>query len=364
MLHFKHNYNYVTRATMYQWMNRHLNLGLDDPVIEQDFEPLAESEAEVWNDEHPAPQEVGIPHERAVCRWLDEQSTKQLEALAPKDADSMRVFRESLGGAWRVIFDQGIPAEVDYQAVGEVALDDMIISKGLVRDPARGAELPLLTIRANHADTKTIVVWSSETGKSAAFDDQGRPTVLLTNLLGAGATVMLPDLLHQGEFHKHGDESDQQPLVEDERSYSAFTFGYNRTLVSHRCADLLAIIAHALKQEPTSVRLLGTHGSAPWVAPAAVLSGQAVVRVAIDTEGFRFAAVRSYGDANFAPGAVKYGDLPVLLALRAPHRLSIVGEAELPGIVEKSYAATGAPDAIRLSTSKAIDDSNVDWLMQ
>ena len=40
MLHFKHNYNYVTRATMYQWMNRHLKLGLDDPVIEQDFEPL------------------------------------------------------------------------------------------------------------------------------------------------------------------------------------------------------------------------------------------------------------------------------------------------------------------------------------
>ena len=55
MLNFKHNYNYVTRATMYQWMNRHLDLGLDDPVIEQDFDPLTESETSVWSDEHPRP---------------------------------------------------------------------------------------------------------------------------------------------------------------------------------------------------------------------------------------------------------------------------------------------------------------------
>ena len=62
MLHFKHNYNYVTRATMYQWMNRHLKLGLDDPVIEQDYEPLTTEETTIWGGEHPAPTNAGIEH--------------------------------------------------------------------------------------------------------------------------------------------------------------------------------------------------------------------------------------------------------------------------------------------------------------
>ena len=273
MLHFKHNYNYVTRATMYQWMNRHLNLGLDDPVIEQDFEPLSAEESTVWNDEHPAPTDVGVAHERAVCRWLDDQATTQLDAIVPKDADSLKAFQNTFGGAWQVVLDQGIPAQVDYQAMGEIEQDGIVISIGLVRDPARGAELPLVTVRKHGSDANTIVIWSSGSGKNIAFDDQGRPTALLSKLLSAGATVMLPDLLHQGEFTKSSDDSTTQRLIKDERSYSAFTFGYNRPLAADRSADLLSIVAHAINQKPNSVRLLGTDGSAPWVAPAAALAG-------------------------------------------------------------------------------------------
>ncbi len=254
----------------------------------------------------------GIPHERAVCRWLDNQAAKQLDAIVPKDADSLKAFQDTFGGAWQVVFDQGIPAQVDYQAMGEIEKDGIVISKGLVRDPARGAELPLLTVRKNGSDANTIVIWSSGSGKSIAFDDQGRPTSLMTKLLSGGATVMLADLLHQGEFNKASDDSTTQRLIKDERSYSAFTFGYNRPLVADRSADLLSIVAHAINRKPNDVRILGTDGSASWVAPAAALAGSAVARVAVDTGGFRFGDVRSYRDANFIPGAVKYGDLPVL----------------------------------------------------
>ncbi len=364
MLHFKHNYNYVTRATMYQWMNRHLELGLDDPVIEQDFESLSEEESAVWNEEHPAPTDVGIPHERAVCRWLDGQAARQLDAIVPQDADSLKVFQNTFGGAWRVVFDQGIPAQVDYQAMGEIEQDGLVISKGLVRDPARGAELPLLTIRKNGSDSEVVVIWSSGSGKSTAFDDQGRPTTLLTKLLDSGATVMLPDLLQQGEFTKSSDDMTKQRLIDDERSYSAFTFGYNRPLVADRSADLLSIVAHAINQKPKSVRLLGTDGSAPWVAPAAALAGGVIDRVAIDTGGFRFDSVQSYRDVNFIPGAVKYGDLPVLLALRAPYPLAIVGESVMPSIVTRTYAAAAAKDAIHFSTSKSNDDATIKWLLK
>lgn len=361
MLHFKHNYNYVTRATMYQWMNRYLELGLDDPVIEQDYEPLAESETTVWNDQHPAPTEVGVPHERSVCRWLDEQANQQLDALQPSDEESLLAFRETFGGAWQVIFDQGIPTEVEYEAVDETSSGDLRIAKGLVRDAARGAELPLLTVRAANAKDKTIVIWSGIAGKSSAFDDQGRPTGTLRRLVEAGATVMLPDLLHQGEFSTDDDPLVRQPLVDDNRSYSAFTFGYNRTLAANRCADLLSVVAHATAQQPDSIRLLGTAGSAPWVAPAVALAGSAVQRAVIDTEGFRFGDVESYGDVNFVPGAVKYGDLPVLLALRAPHALRVAGESKLPAIVTKAYKAADAADGVQLGKA---NESDIAWLLQ
>jgi hypothetical protein len=361
MLNFKHNYNYVTRATMYQWMNRHLQLGLDDPVIEQDFEPLREDETTVWTAQHPAPAEVGIAHERSVCRWLDEQATASLAALVPSDVGSLETFRATLGGAWRVIFDQGLPSPVEYHELGAAASDGMTISRGLVRDPARGAELPLLTVRRGPTDSGKVVIWSMSGGKSSAFDDQGQAGELLGKLLDSGATVLLPDLLNQGEFVKPGDMPDQQRLVDDERSYSAFTFGYNRTLVAERCADLMSIIAHARKQKPASIRLLGTQGAAAWVAPAAALAGSTVERAAIDTGGFRFADIRSYRESNFVPGAVKYGDLPMLLALRAPHPLHVSGEPQVPTIIQQAYQAAAAEPVMH---SAQFGDAAVQWLLQ
>ena len=37
LLQFDHNYNFVSREVMYQWFNKHLELGLPEPVIEEDF---------------------------------------------------------------------------------------------------------------------------------------------------------------------------------------------------------------------------------------------------------------------------------------------------------------------------------------
>jgi len=55
MPQFPHNYNYVSRAAMYAWMNTQLKLGLPEPVVEDDFKPLTRDEATVWTADHPAP---------------------------------------------------------------------------------------------------------------------------------------------------------------------------------------------------------------------------------------------------------------------------------------------------------------------
>ena len=56
LVQFKHNYNYVSRAVMYQWFNKHLKLGFQEPIVEEDFEPLSVEEMTVWDEEHPKPR--------------------------------------------------------------------------------------------------------------------------------------------------------------------------------------------------------------------------------------------------------------------------------------------------------------------
>ena len=345
MLHFKHNYNYVTRATMYQWMNRHLKLGLDDPVVESDFERLSEAETTVWTDVHAAPLKRGPEHERDVCRWLDQQAQAGLKTIETKQ------IREV---ALPVLFGvDAAPSEVGFassdiltwEAIGEAVRDGLLIEKGILRNASRGAELPVLIVRGEGAANnkfagKRFVVWTHERGKAAGFDADGKPSVTLRSL-AKSASIILPDLLGQGEFNAAADVATVQRLVDDKRAYSAFTFGYNRTLVSERVNDLIDVIGYAHQTPDASVRLLSAGKSAAWAAAAATFVSEKQLRkTLLEDDGFRFAEVDSYDDANFVPGSVKYVDLPTLLKLCAgelkTHREDESGdwEADLKWLAE------------------------------
>ncbi len=363
MLHFKHNYNYVTRATMYQWMNRHLNLGLDDPVIEQDYEPLTNAETTIWGGEHPAPTNVGIEHEKSVCKWFNDQASKKLAKLNTENEDARQELNRTYASAWQVVFDQRIPEDVTADDRGQQTKDGIHIQKVLVHDKTRQAKIPLLVLRKTGSKPKTTVIWTTGSGKAALFAKNGTPDAKLRQLIDQDVIVVLPDLLDQGELHTAGDAtSDElQRTVDDKRAYSAFTFGYNRTLVAERCADLLAIVAFAKTLETESINLLSTDGSSTWATPAAAIAGPIIARAAIDTNAFRFKQVDRYQDVNFVPGAVKYGDLPMLLALRAPNALTIMGEKNIPTPVTKAYESTGN-SAMLTQQRGQLGSSVIQWL--
>jgi hypothetical protein len=68
-------------------------------------------------------------------------------------------------------------------------------------------------------------------------------------------------------------------------------------------------------------------------------------------------------DPAFVPGVVKYGDLPTLLALGAPHPLRLAGEPELPSIVRAAYAAAGQPMAAQaVPAADATPEAIAEWL--
>jgi dienelactone hydrolase len=109
LLRFSHNYNYVTRKIMYEWFNEHLGLGLETPIIEEDFSRLTEEEHAVYNDQHPRP-EGGDDFERKLAGWLADQSDQQLAAMSPDER------AETVAEAWQILVGVDDPITNDAAA--------------------------------------------------------------------------------------------------------------------------------------------------------------------------------------------------------------------------------------------------------
>ena len=95
LVHFPHNYNYVSRATMYDWFNTHLNLGHKTPIVEQDYKRLSKEDLTVWDDQHPRP-DGGPQFERDLLNWWNRDTQGQLKKLVDQMTSSPN--EQILGG--------------------------------------------------------------------------------------------------------------------------------------------------------------------------------------------------------------------------------------------------------------------------
>ena len=353
--HFPHNYNYVSRSVMYDWLNKHLKLGQQEPIVEEDFEPIEPSELSVWDDEHPKPA-GGDDYERSLLRWITEDSEKQMAALVPSDAGSLARYREIVGGAVDVMIGRGLPetGTIKLEADPKEEIDDYVMVRGLVRYADQGEEVPMVALAPKEWNHQ-VVIWIDAAGKQALFDDAGKPKPAVRRLLSAGMGVVGVDLFGQGEFTADGKALAKARLAESGRGdwagYAGYTFGYNHPVFSQRVHDVLSLVALARSVESIEkVHLVGLSGAGHWVAAARAQAGGAVDRAVVDTGGFRFANLTAFDDPDFLPGGAKYLDLPGMLALSAPGELWLGGEgSEAPEVVAAAYRAVGSPDNLTVS---------------
>ena len=369
LTHFPHNYNYVSRAVMYDWMNTHLDLGCDEPVVEEDFVPLTEEEMSVWNDEHPRPA-GGAENERALLRTLNKMAEEQIAGLMPHDHDSLVHYQEVVGSALATLIGRELPPAGTFERTRIDRKDhgDYFEFHDLLQYTAFGEELPTVFLLPK-TWSGDVVIWVEGEGKQAIFDRDGVPRPEIQELLRHGMAVTSADLLYQGEFLADGESLTQTRKVKNPRDFAGFTYGYNPTLFAQRVHDILSLVSFVRNDEhaPQRVHLVGLRGAGPWVAAARGLAGSQVDLTAVDTDGFRFAELTSWRDENFLPGAVKYGDLPGLLALSAPYKMWIAGEgSELPRIVTMAYRASGQPHHIITSKSPPdkVTKNAVTWLTE
>jgi dienelactone hydrolase len=361
-LEFGHNYNQVSREMMYNWFNKHLKLGLTEPVAEKPFVPVPPKELSVYDTEHPRPKDA-VDADR-LRQYMAEASDKQIEALRPKDADSLKEFRRVLGTALRVMIHDELPktSDVESKEVGDkVERDGLVWRRYLIGRKGAGEQVPVIGIKGKEFDG-TVVVWVHPEGKASLFRD-GKLVPAARKIIDKKAAIFAPDVFLTGEF---GDAK-PQPVAKKWEGYAGYYYGYNRPLLANRVHDILTAVAMAKGHEKTEkVHLVGFEKAGPWVLLARGLCGDAVARTGADFDGFRFEKVRAPYDEMMLPGAVKYGGLPAFAALAAPgelylHNHSGTGTGHW---VTAAYEAAKAADHLQRSSEKVGAEKVAEWLVR
>lgn len=337
--HFGHNYNHVSRTAMYGWMNRHLKLGLPEPVLEQDYKRLSREEMSVWDAQHPAPQ-GGPEFERKLVRWLTDDAARQVQAAAASDES----FKKLAAPAVDVVIGRNLAEVGAVKLEGPTGRDAGAWSEtsGILNVSDHHEALPVTVLKPKQGKAR-VAIWLDIAGKAGLFTEGGSPRAEVKRLLDAGFTVVGVDLLFQGEFLADGKPVTATRRVKNPRESAAYTLGYNASLFAQRVHDVLSVIAW-VRQSPAweSVDLVGVGGAGPWAVAARAQAGSAVTSAAVDTRGFRFGQLDDLQDVSLLPGGAKYADLPGMLRLGAPERLWVAGEGESEiAALKTAYASAG-----------------------
>jgi dienelactone hydrolase len=305
---YPHNYNQVSREMMYNWLNKHLNLGLPEPIVEKPFQPVPPKELSVFDADHPRPKDSADA--AGVRKYLTASSDRQLRTLAKDPAEYRRVVATAL----RVLVHDKPPARVAPvpDTLKRVQGDGYELHLSLLTRPGSSVQIPAVGV-VPEGWNGTVVVWAHPDGKASLFAADGTPTAAVRQLLARKVAVLSADLFLTGEYHLPNQPTPipwfQQKYHKD-LPFAGYYYGYNRSLIAQRVHDLLTVIAfphQVLKAKEVHLVAFGKAG--PWALLARALAGDQIKRAAIDLNGFDFDQVQATNDEQMLPGALKYGGI-------------------------------------------------------
>lgn len=357
---FPHNYNYVSRSVMYEFFNKHLGLGQATPIVELDYNPLSIAELTVWTDGHPKPA-MDEDAEAAVLRAFALDAERQLADLTPTDQATLSEFRHVVGGGWRAMIGRDFPVTCEQRLLGaSEAIENHHARRGyFLHDGEVVAFRELMPIR----DSRQTVLWVHGQGMDSILE-RNSLSPAVRELMRAGARLFAIDVFAQSRLSSDKSLAAKSRAIENGRQAACFTLGYNHPLFAQCVHDILTALSALVPLVPPGerVHLVGLGGAGPWAAAAAVLAGDAVDKLVVDTAGFRFAQITDIEDPSLLPGAVKFGDVPALLGLSAPRPIYVLGEGSvLDDLTRACYRAAGAErNAVASAAAGALDA--VQWL--
>ena len=200
LVQFPHNYNYVSREVMYQWFNKHLKLGLPEPVVEEDYRRLSPAEMRSGTPTIRGPPAATISS--ASGRWMTADSQKQMEALIPADAEGLKKFRRIVGGAWDVLIGRGVPARVE-MVPGIAAGGSGYRSVGTFQNIAENERTSYDQLQPRTPDGRVVICVAKDRVGLLSLHDRNKKRMLLKHV-ETGATFVHVDLF--GQTDKLGDQ--------------------------------------------------------------------------------------------------------------------------------------------------------------
>lgn len=258
--HFGHNYNHVTRVAMYGFMNRLFGLGLQEPILERDFQYLSAEELSVWDKDHPEPKR-GIAFEAEFLAAWKADVEKQLQS-------SPDLVRDG----WL-----GILSPANELAKSVHKKDDLAFTNQL------GETVGKLNRVLSSAKTASLCVAFAD--DSAVDIPEGSIRLDVEDVYGLDSGV-------------------EQSLVKNPRLSASYTYGYNAPLAIRRFATLLGIVDHLI-ESGVSVQLSATP-STVWMLPAVKLL-RPEAKVTYQTKGMSYDfASETIRDQKFVPGSIRY----------------------------------------------------------
>jgi dienelactone hydrolase len=355
---FPHNYNQPAREMMYNWFNKHLNLGHKGPIVEAPFVPIPPTQLSVYDGDHPVAKDaLDVTRLREK---MSEASDRQLEALMPKDAAGVAELRRVTGTAFRAMIGGGLPNSEQlmlHGAMREEKLGDVRLHKAIIGRKGEGDRIPLLGVIPPDFDG-TVLIWVHPAGKSSLFEN-GNLTVTAKAVLAKKSAILAMDMLYVGE-----QSGAVRPI---DKRYAGYTYGYNRPLFAERVRDILTCIAMARHGiHAKRVYLVGWNDAGPPALMAASIAEKSVDRVCADLNQFRFESVKSADDPMMLPGAVKYGGLPVMAALCSPTELFMHNHkgTSTGNWTKATYAAMGATERVSRQPEPASPAKIIEWLLR
>ena len=346
-LQFPHNYNYVCRKAMYEFMNKHLDLGYSEVPSERDYVYQPREELTVWNDQHPAP-EGGEEFEAKLLQSWNNDAQSKLEVLLTKQPKSLRSFKEVVGGAIDIVVGQTLPkaTRLDWNQTYKQTANGCLEIGGTLKNLDSNSANPVLFLYPENWNQK-VVIWITETGKSGLYQDDGTLIAPVQSLIDEQYCVVGVDLLYQGEFLIDAAQPERTRRVSsNSREAAAYSFGFNHTMCARRIHDILTTISFVFHHEslPEEISLVALDSTGPLAIAARAQARSVIHKLAANSNSLRFADVADIHSPNFLPGGAKYFDLPGMIAVAAPGHIWLTGESNTPDIVSRAYKAARAPD--------------------
>lgn len=316
-----HNYGRPSREYMYGWFMKHLK-GIEEEIPETPFVPVPVKDLTVFDEKHSRPKdELKAPELRKAMIAADEKVVKGMKA-------------EDVRKALRAMVCDELPSEITVRkGPEEVKGDGWTVHLAALGRKDELDSVPHIGMFGKKFDGSKVVVWAHPEGKASLFKE-GKPTAAVQSLLDAGYAIVAGDALGTGELTIPNG-------FQVNKTYSGFTYGYNRSLLAHRVHDVLTSLAFAKTMlKAKEISLVGVGEFGPVAVLAKALAGDTVAKLAADRNGFDFAKLTKPEDPMMLPGSLKYGGLDAFVKLCGTTGVTIVNaDGKQPAKPEDLVAA-------------------------